>query len=451
MSAYPTWTPASRTGIVPLHPLTFGTILGRSFSALRHNPRVLLGFAVGVQAVAYLLLILGIGAAAFFSYARLDTVRPGSDEFDAILAGSTLITGLAGFVLGVLATALQVIVQAVVVVEVAHAVVAEKLTVSRAWRQVRPVFWRLFGYMMLILLVVLAVAAVITVSLVGIAVAGATAGAIALTVLVILGSIPLYLWLSTKLLLVPSAIILERATVAGAIARSWRLTRTRFWPILGIVVVVGLIFNLIGQVISVPFTLLGTGLSTIFAPTGETTAASIAGMIVPLVLTYVLTLLVQSIALIVMSTSSALIYLDCRMRHEGLDIDLLAYIDKRDAGEHPLPDPWTQHIGRVVPARPPVGYMPPGAYAPGPYAPGAYAPGPYNAAPPYPPQPYPQPPYPPQPSWQQPPGAPPYAQPAYQPAPPPPAPPLPEPTTPDPTRWTAPGGDDRAGREGPWS
>ena len=46
MTAYPAWTPASRPGIIPLHPLTFGTILGRSFAALRQNPRVLLGFAL---------------------------------------------------------------------------------------------------------------------------------------------------------------------------------------------------------------------------------------------------------------------------------------------------------------------------------------------------------------------------------------------------------------------
>ena len=99
MSAYPAWTPAPRPGIIPLHPLTFGTILGRSFSALRGNPRVLLGFALGVQAIAYVLLIAGIGGIGWLTFSRLDTAVPGSDEYDAITAGSTLITGLAGLVL----------------------------------------------------------------------------------------------------------------------------------------------------------------------------------------------------------------------------------------------------------------------------------------------------------------------------------------------------------------
>ena len=35
-----TWTPAPKKGIIPLHPLTFGMLLSKSFVALRHNPKV---------------------------------------------------------------------------------------------------------------------------------------------------------------------------------------------------------------------------------------------------------------------------------------------------------------------------------------------------------------------------------------------------------------------------
>src|SRR3546814_14924968 len=57
VTAYPSWTPAPRPGIVPLHPFGFGTTLGRSLTALRQHPCFLLGFASGVQPVAFLLLI----------------------------------------------------------------------------------------------------------------------------------------------------------------------------------------------------------------------------------------------------------------------------------------------------------------------------------------------------------------------------------------------------------
>ena len=100
MSASPAWTPAPRPGIIPLHPLGFGTLLGRSFAALRHNPAVLFGFALGVQALAYLILIIGVGGIGWLTFTRLDTLRQGTDEFDAVFTGSALITGLAAFVLG---------------------------------------------------------------------------------------------------------------------------------------------------------------------------------------------------------------------------------------------------------------------------------------------------------------------------------------------------------------
>ena len=155
MTAYPAWTPASRPGIIPLHPLSFGTILGRSFVALRQNPRVLLGFALVVQTLAYLVVLLAIAGVAFAAFSRLDTLQPGTEEFDTVLAGSIAITAIAGIVLGLGAGALGVIVQGIVVTEVAHAAVAEKLTLGGLWQQVKPVAWRLIGYAFLLVLAVL--------------------------------------------------------------------------------------------------------------------------------------------------------------------------------------------------------------------------------------------------------------------------------------------------------
>lgn len=380
MSAHPTWTPAPRAGIIPLHPLGFGTILGRSFAALRHNPAVLFGFALGVQAIAFIILIVGVGGIGWLTFSRLDTLREGTEEFDAVLAGSTLITGLAAFVLGLLATALQVIVQAVVVGEVSHAVVAEKLRLSVLWRQVRPSLGRLIGYSALLLLAIGLLVAAVTAAIIAIGVAVHPAIAIVLTVLVILGAIPLSLWLSTKLLLVPSALILEGATIRGAIARSWVLVRGRFWTALGVIVIISLLFGAVAQFVSLPLSLLSTALTTIVSPTGEPTAGAIVAVVVTVVLTYVLTLTIQAVGLVVQSTASVLIYIDCRMRREGLDIELLRYVERRDAGDSPLPDPWRPRADR--PPMPPV-WGPP-VYAPPPYpAPSRQPPAPPSpAAPP---------------------------------------------------------------------
>jgi len=345
MSASPAWTPAPRPGIIPLHPLGFGTLLGRSFAALRHNPAVLFGFALGVQALAYLILILGVGGIGWLTFSRLDTLRQGTDEFDAVLTGSALITGLAAFVLGLLATALQVVVQAVVVGEVSHAVVAEKLRLGTLWRQVRPSLGRLLAYAALLLVAIGILIAAVTAAIIAIGMLVHPALAIGLTVLVVLGAIPLSLWLNTKLLLVPSALILERATIRGAIARSWVLVRGRFWPALGVIVVISLLFGTISQFVSIPLSFVSAGFSTILTPTGEPTGGAIIGFVVTVVLTYAITLTVQAVGLVVQSTASVLIYIDCRMRREGLDVELLRYVEHRDAGVTDLPDPWRARVG----------------------------------------------------------------------------------------------------------
>ncbi|MCR2816140.1 glycerophosphoryl diester phosphodiesterase membrane domain-containing protein [Microbacterium jiangjiandongii] len=377
MTAYPAWTPAARPGIVPLRPLSFGVILGRSFSALRQNPRVLLGFALAVQSVATFLGSLAIVAILIAAYLRLDTLRPGTQAFDEVMAGSIAI-GFGGSVLvSLVMSAVSVIVQGVVVAEVTRAVVAEKLTLRALWTQVKPVIWRLVGYTLLLTLVVLVALGIVVAGAVVLVLSDPVSG-IVVALGVGLAAIPLALWLTVKLLLVPPAIILERATITGAIARSWTLTRGRFWSTLGVVVIISVAFGTIGQLVSLPFSLATTAVSTVLAPTGDPETGFLVALVVGGVLTQVVTVLVQSVALIVQSTATSLIYVDCRMRREGLDQDLLAYVERRDAGATDLDDPYTRHIGRAVAPR---------AAAPGPYAaypppPGAYPSPPAGAYPP---------------------------------------------------------------------
>ncbi|TQJ32699.1 glycerophosphoryl diester phosphodiesterase membrane domain-containing protein [Microbacterium sp. SLBN-146] len=437
MTAYPSWTPASRPGIVPLHPLSFGTILGRSFVALRQNPKVLLGFALVVQTLAYIAVLVLIGLASFATFSRLDTLRPGTEEFETVLAGSIALLVIVSFVLSLAAGAVSVVVQAVVVVEVTHAVVAEKLTLGAIWRQVKPSAWRLIGYSALLMLVIGAGLAILVTAVLALAAAAAPA-AIVLTIFGILGAIPLVWWLTIKLLLVPSAIIIERATIRGALARSWRLTRGRFWPALGVIILISLTFSVLGQIVSIPFSFLSLGVSTIIAPTGDVDTEAIIGFLISTIATYAVLLVIQSVALVVQSTATGLIYVDARMRKEGLDLDLLEYVEKRDAGMSDLPDPYLVHIGRDLSARfAPVAYAQPG-YPQG-YPP--QAPQGYPQAPPQAPQGYsPQAPqgYPPAPP-QAPQASPPQASPPQTYPTAPPAAPAAPPAS---TAWQAPGASD---------
>lgn len=448
MNAYPAWTPASRPGIVPLHPYGFGTILGRSFVALRHNPKVLLGFALVVQALASIVLTAAIAGVAIASFSRLDTVPAGSDDFDAILTGSIVITAATTLVLGLASGALSVVVQGVVVAEVAHAVVAEKPTLRATWARVKPVFWKLIGYSALVLTAtVLAVgllAGIVALLAIAVVWVGILVGILALIAL-----IPLYLWLTPKLFLVPSVIILERAPVFRAIGRSWALTRGRFWSTLGVVVVISMTFGIVAQVISIPLGLVSGIVPGILAPTGDDSVTAIVSLIVVQIIGQFGILLVQCIALVVQSTSAVLVYVDARMRVEALDHDLRNYVEARDAGAADLTDPYLVGVGRVVarPAPVPAGPVPAFAgYAAQPgYGgqPGYPAQARYPAQPGYGVQPgYPAqagPATPPDAAPAQAPATPPYAAPAPAPAAPP-APPAPPASSPAaPTSWTAPG------------
>lgn len=451
MTAYPAWTPASRPGIIPLHPLSFGTILGRSFAALRQNPRVLLGFALVVQTLAYVVVLAGVLGVMWATFSRLNTLQPGSDEYETVMAGSIALTAVAGIVLSLAAGALSVIVQGIVVVEVTHAAVAEKLTLGALWRQVKPIAWRLIGYSLLVILAVAALVTVVVLAIVGIAIAAPPA-AIALTIVVILAAIPLTWWLMIKLLLVPAAIIVERATILQALSRSWMLTRGRFWPALGVIIVISVIFAAVAQVVSLPMSFLSMGLTTIIAPTGAPEPTAIIGFIAAALLTQVLTLLLQSVAVVVQSTATALIYIDCRMRREGLDLDLLAYVERRDAGATDLSDPYLEHIGRAIAPRGVPGAYPAQGY---PAYPPAYVAQPAYGAPAT----YPAHAAPAQPAYPAPSGLPPYPS-AANPAPAAPAAPPVSDTPADvapedaasSTAWTAPGAaSDGTDRDSPWA
>ncbi len=407
-----TWTPAPKKSAIPLHPMTFGMILGRSFSALRHNPKVLFGFAVAVQfgitAIAVIVIVLVAG----FSAARIASVPAGSPDQGPIIAGTVAISIVVGIVLTLASVAFTSIVQGLVAADVSFAALGRKAPLRSLWSRVRPAFWRLFGYALLqgvaVLLWMLAVAAAAIAIMAGNDFSGGSIGlAVGLVVLLVLASIPLVVWLGTKLLVVPAALVLERATLGTALVRSWRLIRGRFWPALGVMFLIGAIMGLAAQVVSVPGSIISGVLGGVVAPSGSPDESEVIAVLTLTILPQILVLAVQAITLVVQGTGATLIYLDSRMRYEGLDQTLIRFVEHsaHGASDAELGDPYAVDPARAVSKTPPpkqpaaayAGY-PAGAYAGQPYAGQPYAGQPYAGQPyagqPYPGQPYPGQPYP---------------------------------------------------------
>lgn len=456
------WTPAPKKGIIPLHPLTFGMLLGRAFAALRHNPKVLFGFAVVIQLVATVVTASVMGVVLFTTFSRLETVSPSSPDFEAVLAGTIGINLIAGLGVGLASIAFTAMMQGVVAAEIGYAAVGVKATLRMLWRRMAPAFWRLAGFASLSVIALFGLLAII-VTIIAAFVAGGMGGSVELigvVVLVVLlfglAAIPLSVWLTTKLLLVPSILVLEHARFREAFVRSWRLTRGRFWVAFGVTFLINVIMGVAAQVVSIPATLLSSLLGSVIAPTGAQDPSAVVGYVLTFLAPQILLLVIQAIALVVQSTGSALVYLDCRMRYEGLDQTLIAYVEHRDLGrtDDELGDPFIVDPARAVTSAPPPRQVPDHVMM----AQGTSYPQPYPGQPypgqPYAPQPYGQQPYAPQPYAQQQNGTPAVPAPVAE-APgafPPPPPPAASATATRPTPppgpadggWTAPGSDDAA-------
>ncbi|VXB11337.1 Membrane-anchored glycerophosphoryl diester phosphodiesterase (GDPDase), membrane domain [Microbacterium sp. 8M] len=355
------WTPAPRPGLIPLRPLGFGTILGKSFAALRHNPKVLFGFAVVVQLVVTIAVLAVVGAVAFATLSRLRTVQTGSDEWLTLYLGSMAFIGGALLLTGLFSVAFTAIVQGVVAADVRAAVLGEKASLGALWTRVRPAVWRLIGYTllygtaaMLAAVVILGVPFVV----IGLPTGFDTVGTVFTVLAVLFGILCLVVlsaWIGTKLMLVPSLLVLEGIGVREAIVRSWRLTRGRFWFAFGIVFVIGAILWVVSQTIGMVGGIVTSLFGPVFNPVGMTDASIDASGIVGAVITQLVVVVVQSIGAVVQSTAGALVYIDCRMRYEGLDQDLMAATERRAAGLDDGSDPFRTDPARVVRA----GFRPP--------------------------------------------------------------------------------------------
>ena len=182
--------------------------------------------------------------------------------------------------------------------------------------------------------------------IVALAAVGGTAGVLGAVLVGIvggLGLIVLAFWINTKLAMVPSAIVLERLPLGAAVARSWRLTTGFYWKTLGLILLIWLIVYGVTQIIAIPFGLLGAMTGAVFAPTANsssdpTTALLVSQLGVNLI-SSVVTSIVGAICSVVQTAAISLLYIDLRMRKEGLDLQLVRYVEARQAGQE-LPDPY---------------------------------------------------------------------------------------------------------------
>lgn len=287
------WPATVRPGVIPLRPLGLGEVLDGAVSAVRRYPRQIIS---GALVVAVLATALNL-ALLLLLPDRLLEGEPGAEELTDAEAGSVALSAIG--LLGV-ATLAGLIASGLVSIVLGKAALGQELPAEQAWAQTRAALPRLLGLCLLIGLALLLTA--------GLPFLVLLAGPIGVPF--VLGGLVATVYLYVRMSLAAPALVLERASVRQALTRSGLLVKGAFWRMLGILVLARVIMAVVGNVLQVPFLFID-GLS------GEVTTAGQIGISIGSGLALVVTLPF-------FGGVAGLLYLDRRMRLEGLDVQLAA-------------------------------------------------------------------------------------------------------------------------------
>ncbi len=315
--AYPAGVPvAHKPGAIALRPLALGDIFDGAFRIIRYNPGATIGAAVLVSAVAMVVPVV-VGLASGSTGGLTPDPDTGNLSDSQIV---TLLVALGGLLAG---SQLQSIGLLFVSGMIAHvtsaAAVGRKLSMSEAWAATLGKRWRLLGMSFLLGLGVIAVATVA----VGLVVLAAVAFRAPVGEVVLFGVVVglmlvvgyLWFWVRMRALAVP-ALMLEPVGVFGAIGRAIRLSRSQFWRLLGLLLLVALVVGVAGGVMRAPFSIAAQVFLTGSTDTGY-------GLLTYLLLTAVGTVISSAVLQPFSAAVSALLYIDQRIRKEAYDVELL--------------------------------------------------------------------------------------------------------------------------------
>jgi hypothetical protein len=302
--------------VIPLRPIAVGEILDGAFTSIRRNPKATLGIA------AVVLTISGVITTSLelilLSQLGLNTA---SDQAltSAQLAGMLAVVIPSGLTALILAFIVQILLTGLLTAVVGRSVLGDRITAGQAWQIARP---RLPALLLATLLTALALIgpwAGLTAVLILLGVAGAPDGlVIAVLLLGALACVVLDVWFWTMFSMSAAAVVLERRGPAQALGRSWRLVRRSFWRVFGILLLAALIVLVASSVLRLPFTLISAALSSGSAPLAQALQPSVASLVIGAVGGIVAGAITQPIS----AGVTVLLYVDLRMRREGLDLAL---------------------------------------------------------------------------------------------------------------------------------
>lgn len=289
---------------VPLRPLGVGEVLDGAISLMRANPRLMFGVpflvAVAASAVAYA-LAQGLRA---LSGGWTFSDPAGTGSLVAALVALTPVVLVAGAAL--------LLLSALLTYAAGRAVLGEGVDLRTAWAGVRPRVLSLLARGALLLLL----AAGMLMVLFGPGVllsATSPGGGTALLVLGGLAVLPAAAMLGCTAALTVPVVVLEQRRPVAAVRRAYGVTRGIRLRCVGLWLLSGLVSSVLGLVLSQPLQVLS--LLVGITPAGDHPALEDALLALANAASLAVTLPFTAL-------TGALIYLDARMRREGLDLHL---------------------------------------------------------------------------------------------------------------------------------
>lgn len=324
-----------KPGIIPLRPLSIGDIYQGAFAAIKTNTRTMFGFTAALLGVV---LVISIG----INYLIINLVLPNylssnSPYATAFTSLSGSFSQLGGTLLQALAT---VLLSGLIVVAVSRSVLGRVASSKEVWERTKSKFLPLIG-LNIITSIISGLMMIIGIAVFFVLLAGVASTAkterelfqdlgimlVGLLILMVISALVSY-YLSIKFSVASPAMVLENLGVFAAIGRSWSLTRGNFWRLFGINILTAIITSMVAGI----FGGIAGALSAIFVVVGS---SSPEDMLASLNTTYILAMVMSTIAqlLILPFTSSvnALLYIDLRMRKEGLDVELRNAVAEQQA------------------------------------------------------------------------------------------------------------------------
>lgn len=268
---------------IPLRPLGVGELLDGTFNTIRRNPRATIGLAALLVTLQQLLAV---------GFQVLTEGLPTLTGFEGETFSFQTIGGFGGLVGTLLAAVVGAVLTGMLVVVVSEDVIGRQASAADVWRRVRPRLGALL-------------------------VAAAIAGILPYLGLVLLILPGLFLWAAWAL--TTPALVLEGLGPFAALSRSWRLalpSLPRIWSVRALSVLLGTLIQLL---IIVPFEVAGAVVTVL---TGAEDDASTVVTVVVLALTVLGAIAAGTITAPFLAGVLALLYIDRRMRAEGLDLVL---------------------------------------------------------------------------------------------------------------------------------